>query len=105
MRRSLGLLVLLGALAGFHQASAAPKKTSSAVSADPCAPVGKTDDGKIIYPVTCDRFPTRAEQPVRQFGPATEQTDSFVRTGLFGLSFEPADRNVEKRIPDGYSPR
>jgi len=86
----LFLLVLLMASPSW----AAPKKPMDIAGhpADNCAPIGRTEDGKLVYSMKCETLrapPPRAESSAApaaaEQAPAEPQT---VRTGIFGMSFE-----------------
>ena len=64
-----------------------PKSTVARV--DPCAPIGKTAKGELVYSVKCDNLPAPSSPPpqaeVKEPPQAEPETQ---RTGLFGLSFD-----------------
>ena len=69
----------------------APKtQKSTAAHADPCAPIGKTSKGELVYSLKCDNLPAPPPPPpqaeVKQAPPPAEPETQ--RTGLFGLSFD-----------------
>ena len=65
-----------------------PKSTAARV--DPCAPIGKTAKGELVYSLKCDNLPAPPAPPpqaeVKEPPPAAEPETQ--RTGLFGLSFD-----------------
>lgn len=64
--------------------AAAPK--ASASRADPCAPIGRTADGKLVYSLKCDNLPApvAAAAPPAAATPAAEPEE---RGGLFRNPF------------------
>jgi hypothetical protein len=66
----------------------APQK-STAARVDPCAPIGKTAKGELVYSLKCDNLPPPPAPPpqaeVKQPAPAEPETRN---TGLFGWSFD-----------------
>ena len=69
----------------------APKgQKSTAARVDPCAPIGKTAKGELVYSLKCDNLPAPPPPPpqaeVKEAPPPAEPETQ--RTGLFGLSFD-----------------
>jgi hypothetical protein len=68
----------------------APKSQKSTVAhADPCAPIGKTAKGELVYSLKCDNLPAPPPPPqaeVKEPPPPAEPETQ--RTGLFGWSFD-----------------
>jgi hypothetical protein len=68
---------------------AANSKKSTAARADPCAPIGKTAKGELVYSLKCDNLPTPPPPPQAEVKEAPPPAESETqRTGLFGLSFD-----------------
>jgi len=88
------LVAAESALAQAALAQAAPKP-GSAKRADACAPIGRTEDGKLVYSMKCDNIPKpvapaapqAAAQPP-QSAPAAEPEPETERSGLFGWSYD-----------------
>jgi len=53
---------------------------------DNCAPIGRTEDGKLVYSMKCENVP--APPPPPQVEGATPPEAETRRTGIFGWSFE-----------------
>jgi hypothetical protein len=86
MKRLL-FAVLLIASPAWAQTKLTPKTVTT--RADPCAPIGRTADGKLVYSMKCDMLPAPVAPPqaeVRE-APAPPQPE-VQRSGLFGLSYE-----------------
>lgn len=71
----------------------APKgQKSTAARVDPCAPIGKTAKGELVYSLKCDNLPAPVAPPpppqaeVKEAPPPTEPETR--KTGLFGWSFD-----------------
>ena len=68
---------------------AAKSQKSTVARADPCAPIGKTAKGELVYSLKCDNLPTPPPTPqaeVKEVPPPAEPETQ--RSGLFGLSFD-----------------
>ncbi|WP_315781904.1 hypothetical protein [Bradyrhizobium sp. SZCCHNPS1003] len=76
------------------QTAPAPKP-AAARRADACAPIGRTEDGKLVYSMKCETIPKpvapaapqAAAQPT-QSAPAAEPEPETERSGLFGWSYD-----------------
>jgi hypothetical protein len=81
------LLVVSPALA---QTKLSPRNVTSRL--DNCAPIGRTEDGKLVYSMKCEHIPAPLPPPqaeVREApAPAAEPEPEVRRTGIFGLSYE-----------------
>ena len=82
------LLVLL-LLASPAAAQAKTPKTN-AVHPDPCAPIGRTADGKLVYAMTCETLPAPPPQAELKEAPlpAAEPEPETRRSGIFGWSYD-----------------
>jgi len=87
------LVLLLVASPAWAQTQPVPKAIkSTARTADPCAPIGRTAKGELVYSMKCDNLPMPAppvqaearEAPVTVPPPEPE----VQRGGLFGWSFD-----------------
>ena len=87
MNKLLPLLLLIASPV-WAQTQAAPKGT--AARADPCAPIGKTARGELVYSMKCDNLPATLPPPsqaeTREVAPPAEPETR--RGGLFGWSFD-----------------
>jgi hypothetical protein len=83
--------ILLTALPGFSPAQAQTKILPKSVTArvDNCAPIGRTEDGKLVYSMKCEHMPAPlAPTPQAEAAPAPEPEPEVRRGGIFGLSYE-----------------
>ncbi|UFZ07604.1 hypothetical protein LQG66_15405 [Bradyrhizobium ontarionense] len=97
--KRLGLIMLVVAQPGLvpaAQAQTAPApKPAIAKRADACAPIGRTEDGKLVYSMKCESIPKpvapaapqAAAQPT-QPAPAAEPEPETERSGLLGWSYD-----------------
>jgi hypothetical protein len=79
---------------------------------DPCKPIGRTEDGKLVYSMKCENLPIPLKPPVAAAPPAAQQPPPPVAAeeedpgGIFGMhapSFiRPTNNNT---IPGAGSPR
>ena len=88
MSRYLLVLLLIAAPAA---AQIKPTPKSSAAHQDPCAPIGRTADGKLVYSMKCETLPAPPppqaelkEAPT----PAAEPEPEVRRSGIFGWSYD-----------------
>ncbi|MGJ4895546.1 hypothetical protein [Bradyrhizobium oligotrophicum] len=95
MTRLVLIMLVLGQFASVPLAAAqtAPKQ-STAKRADACAPIGRTEDGKLVYAMKCESIPKpvapaappqAAAQPSE---PAAEPEPETQRSGVFGWSYD-----------------
>jgi hypothetical protein len=82
--KKLALAILLIVSPAWAQTKLSPKSVT--VRADPCAPIGRTADGKLVYSMKCDNLPTPAPPPQAVATPEPEP--EVQRSGIFGLSYE-----------------
>lgn len=87
MSRYLLFLLLLASPAS------AQVKSSKSAAADPCAPIGRTADGKLVYSMKCEILPA-PPPPLPQAelkdapAPAAEPEPEVRRSGIFGWSYD-----------------
>ena len=85
--KKLVIAVLLISSPALAQTKLLPKGTGA--RADNCAPIGRTEDGKLVYSMKCDNLPAPPLPPpqaeVRDV-PAPEP--EVQRSGIFGWSYE-----------------
>jgi len=82
------LLILLIASPAWAQTKLTPK-TATATRADPCAPIGRTADGKLVYSMKCDNLPVPpAPPPQAEVAPPPPAEPEVQRSGIFGWSYE-----------------
>jgi len=88
------LVLLLIASPAVAQVKPGPK-TSAARSA-PCAPIGRTADGKLVYSMKCENLPAPPPPPpqaeLKEAPPAAaaaaEPEPEVRRSGIFGWSYD-----------------
>ena len=61
--KKLLLLVALMASPAWAQTQLTPKTKSATTRADPCAPIGKTAKGELVYSMKCDNLPATPAPP------------------------------------------
>lgn len=89
MWKVLPALLLLAA-----PALAQPAPKNAAARADPCAPIGRTADGKLVYSMKCETIPVPLAPPpspqaeVKEALPAAEPEPEVRRSGIFGWSYD-----------------
>ncbi|MBR0826332.1 hypothetical protein JQ596_12350 [Bradyrhizobium manausense] len=75
-------------------ALAQPAPKSVAARTDPCAAIGRTADGKLVYSMKCENIPASPVPPpppqaeVREAPPAAEPEPEVRRSGIFGWSYD-----------------
>lgn len=83
------LVLLLIASPAAAQVKLTPKAT--AAHPDPCAPIGRTADGKLVYSMKCENLPAPPSPPPQaelKEAPAAEPEPEVRRSGLFGWSYD-----------------
>jgi hypothetical protein len=89
MSRYLLVLLLLASPVAA-QVKMTPK--TNAAHPDPCAPIGRTADGKLVYSMKCETLPTPpAPSPEAELkeAPAQAAAEPEVRqSGIFGWSYD-----------------
>jgi hypothetical protein len=85
--KKLALAILLISSPAWAQTKLLPK--SATARADNCAPIGRTEDGKLVYSMKCESLPAPPPPPpqaeIREM-PAPEP--EVQRSGIFGWSYE-----------------
>ena len=95
--KKLVLVLLMLAQPASAQMKLVPKDAGK--RADNCAPIGRTEDGKLVYAMKCEMPPKPAAAvvaPQAQVAPApsaepkveTETETQTERSGLFGMSYD-----------------
>jgi hypothetical protein len=77
MRIAIGTIVLLLASPAFAQ------NKPPAGRADPCAPIGRTADGQLVYSMKCENLPVPAAPPRAEAAPVEDED----KGGLFRNPF------------------
>ena len=84
------LVLLLIASPAVAQVKPGPK--TSAARSDPCAPIGRTADGKLVYSMKCENLPAPPPPPQAELkeapAPAAEAEPETRRSGIFGWSYD-----------------
>jgi hypothetical protein len=93
--RKCVLVLLLTASPVWAQTQIAPKtppKSATTRAADPCAPIGRTGKGELVYSMKCESLPTpppSAQTEVREAPAAAPAPEPEVqRSGIFGWSYD-----------------
>jgi hypothetical protein len=83
------LVLVLVASPAVAQVKLTPKTATSA-RPDPCAPIGRTADGKLVYSMKCENLPAPPPQPELKEAPppAGEPEPEARRSGIFGWSYD-----------------
>jgi hypothetical protein len=86
--KKLVFAILLIASPTWAQTKLLPKSVTARI--DNCAPIGRTEDGKLVYSMKCDHMPAPplAPQADAKEAPAPEPEPEVHRSGLFGMSYE-----------------
>jgi hypothetical protein len=85
--KKLVFAILLIASPAWAQTKLVPKNVTA--RADPCAPIGRTADGKLVYSMKCENLPAPLPPaPQAEIAPAPEPEPEVQRSGIFGLSYE-----------------
>ncbi|MET4490805.1 hypothetical protein [Bradyrhizobium sp. LA7.1] len=88
------LVLLLIASPAAAQVKLTPK--TSAAHPDPCAPIGRTADGKLVYSMKCENLPAPPPSPAQaelkeappSAAPAADPEPEVRRSGIFGWSYD-----------------
>src|SRR6266705_2612757 len=93
--KKLLLVMLLTAFPAWAQTQIAPKATPKNMTArtiDPCAPIGRTAKGELVYSMKCDSLPVLsppAQAEAREAPAAAAPPEPEVqRGGIFGWSYD-----------------
>jgi hypothetical protein len=88
MMKKLLLAILLLSSPAWAQTKPLPKGTTARV--DNCAPIGRTEDGKLVYSMKCENLPAPPPPPQAETRevPAPEPEPEVQRSGIFGWSYE-----------------
>ena len=90
--KKLVLLMLLVTSPAWSQTRPTIKDASKPASkrVDDCAPIGRTEDGKLVYSLKCETLPVPPPPPQAEAkeAPAPASESETSRGGLFGLSYD-----------------
>jgi hypothetical protein len=84
--KKLVFAILLIASPALAQTNLVPK--SATARADQCTPIGRTEDGKLVYSMKCEHMPAPLAPPQAEVAPVPEPEPEVHRSGIFGLSYE-----------------
>jgi hypothetical protein len=85
--KKLVFAILLIASPAWAQTKLLPKSVTA--RADPCAPIGRTADGKLVYSMKCENLPAPPSPPPQaEVSPPPVPEPEVQRSGFFGLSYE-----------------
>ena len=82
LMKKLVFAILLIASPAWAQAKLLPKGATARV--DNCAPIGRTEDGKLVYSMKCETLPRPPPPPQAE----TRDVPEPERSGIFGWSYE-----------------
>ena len=82
--KKLVFAILLISSTAWAQTKLPPKSVTA--RADPCAPIGRTADGKLVYSMKCDNLPAPPSPQAEISAPPPEP--EVQRSGIFGWSYE-----------------
>jgi hypothetical protein len=82
--KKLVFAILLISSPAWAQTKLSPKSVTA--RADPCAPIGRTADGKLVYSMKCDNLPVPPSPQAEISAPPPEP--EVQRSGIFGWSYE-----------------
>ena len=87
LMKKLILSILLIASPAWAQTKLLPKSATARV--DNCAPIGRTEDGKLVYSMKCENMPAPPPPPPQaQIREAPAPEPEVQRSGIFGWSYE-----------------
>ena len=87
LMKKLVFLIVLVSSPAWAQTKLLPKSVTA--RADPCAPIGRTADGKLVYSMKCDNLPAPPPPPPQaEVAPAPPPEPEVQRSGIFGWSYE-----------------
>ena len=84
--KKLVIAILLVASPALAQTKLVPKGVTARV--DNCAPIGRTEDGRLVYSMKCETLPAPVAPPQAEAAPTPPPEPEIHRSGIFGLSYE-----------------
>jgi hypothetical protein len=85
LMKKLVFAMLLIASPAWAQTKLLPKGAIARV--DNCAPIGRTEDGKLVYSMKCETLPT-PPPPQAETSDVPAPEPEVQRSGIFGWSYE-----------------
>jgi len=70
----------------WGQTKLTPK--SATARADPCAPIGRTADGKLVYSMKCENLPVPPPPQAEAVREAPSPEPEVQRSGILGWSYD-----------------
>jgi hypothetical protein len=87
LMKKLLLAILLISSPAWAQTKPFPKGAAARV--DNCAPIGRTEDGKLVYSMKCENLPAPPPPPPQaETREVPAQEPEVQRSGIFGWSYE-----------------
>ena len=87
MMKKLLLAILLISSPAWAQTKPLPKGAAARI--DNCAPIGRTEDGKLVYSIKCENLPAPpATPPQAETREVPAPEPEVQRSGIFGWSYE-----------------
>jgi hypothetical protein len=87
LMKKLVFAILLISSPAWAQTKLLPRSVTA--RADPCAPIGRTADGKLVYSMKCENLPAPSPPPPQAEISAPPPPEPEVqRSGIFGMSYE-----------------
>ena len=88
LMKKLVFLILLASSPAWAQTKLLPKSVTA--RADPCAPIRRTADGKLVYSMKCENLPVPPPPPQAEIAPPAPPPPEpeVQRSGIFGWSYE-----------------
>jgi hypothetical protein len=88
LMKKLVFLIVLVSSPAWAQTKLLPKSVTA--RADPCAPIGRTADGKLVYSMKCENLPVPPPPPQAEIAspPPPPPEPEVQRSGIFGWSYE-----------------
>jgi hypothetical protein len=84
--KKLVFAILLVSSPAWAQAKLPSKGATARV--DNCAPIGRTQDGKLVYSMKCENLPAPPPPPQAETRDTPPAEPEVQRSGIFGWSYE-----------------
>jgi len=109
MMKTLMMAVVLTGVAATGAAWAQTKPPAADRRADVCKPIGKTEDGKLVYSMKCDAIPAPAPKAAMTAAPAAAPDAPAAEVeedkgGLFGHAPSFVRPTTDQPRPAGVGP-